>query len=54
MKNIGKIEKLNTEVFATSVDGYNWVYHPTKDDIVDKINELIDCLNTVFESEGEK
>ena len=38
-----KIEKLT--YYSSSEDGYNWVRHPTIDDVVAKINELIDILN---------
>lgn len=38
-----QIEKL--ESYSTSDDGYYWIRHPNNDDIVNKINEIIDCLN---------
>lgn len=38
-----KIEKL--ESYSTSNDGYYWIRHPNQDDIVNKINEIIDYLN---------
>ena len=38
-----KIEKLT--YYRTSEDGYNWINHPNLNDVVDKINELIDILN---------
>lgn len=38
-----KIEKL--KYYSSSEDGNNWIRHPTTDDIVTKINELIDILN---------
>ena len=38
-----KIEKL--QYYRTSEDGYYWTSHPTIDDVVAKINELIDILN---------
>jgi len=38
-----KIEKLT--YYRTSEDGYCWVEHPNIDDVVNKINELIDILN---------
>lgn len=38
-----KIEKL--KYYSSSEDDYNWVRHPTIDDVVAKINELIDILN---------
>lgn len=38
-----KIEKL--DYYSTSPDGYHWIQHPTKDDVVNKINEIIDFIN---------
>ena len=42
-----RIEKL--DYYSTAKDGCEWVLHPTEGDIVDKINELIDYLNTMME-----
>lgn len=39
-----QIEKLRQ--YKTSDDGYYWIQHPTGDDIVDKINEIIDYINS--------
>lgn len=38
-----KIEKL--QYYRSSKDGVYWVTHPNLNDVVDKINELIDILN---------
>ncbi len=38
-----KIKKL--EYYSGSPDGRIWIRHPNLDDVVDKINELIDLLN---------
>ena len=40
-----QIEKLRE--YKTSNDGYYWIQHPTCDDIVDKVNEIIDYINSV-------
>lgn len=39
-----QIEKLNK--YKTSDDGYHWYECPTRDDIIDKINEIIDYINS--------
>lgn len=39
-----QIEKLRE--YKTSDDGYYWIQHPTGDDIVNKINEIIDYINS--------
>lgn len=39
------IEKL--ESYSTSKDGINWCNHPTKQDIEEKINEIIDVVNSL-------
>lgn len=44
-----KIDKL--EYYSTSNDRYIWERHPNKDDIVKKINEIIDALNKMDEVE---
>ena len=38
-----QIEKLYR--YKTSDDGCNWYSKPTRDDIIDKINEIIDYIN---------
>ena len=38
-----EIEKL--EYYSSSPDGRICIIHPTLDDIVDKINEIIDLIN---------
>ena len=38
-----RIEKL--ESYSTSNDGYYWIRHPNNDDIVNKINEIIEYIN---------
>ena len=40
-----QIEKL--ESYSTSKDGINWCNHPTKQDIEEKINEIIDVVNSL-------
>ena len=40
-----QIEKLRR--YKTSDDGYYLIQHPTGDDIVDKVNEIIDYINSV-------
>ena len=44
-----KIEKL--EYYSGSSDGRNWVRHPNLDDVVDKLNEIIDLLNKEVSNE---
>ena len=39
-----KIEQLRQ--YKTSDDGYHWYYKPTNDDIINKINEIIDYINS--------
>lgn len=40
-----QIEKLTR--YSASDDGYHWYDHPTKEDMVNKINEIIDHINSV-------
>lgn len=40
-----QIEKLTK--YSTSDDGYHWYDHPTKEDMVNKINEIIDYINAI-------
>lgn len=47
-----KIEKLT--YYSSSKDGYNWDRHPTIDDVVAKINELIDILNGEANDKGTR
>ena len=47
------IEKFDlNNLYATSVDDIHWVYHPTKDDILEKINELVDAINILEPKHG--
>lgn len=46
-----KIDKL--EYYSSSNNGYVWERHPNKDDIVKKINEIIDTLNKTDEVEKD-
>ena len=46
-----QIEKLKQ--YKTSDDGYHWYYKPTNDDIINKINEIIDYINTTEKTCGE-
>lgn len=39
-------------IYSTSVDGIHWEYHPNKDDILEKINELIDAVNAFKPKHG--
>lgn len=39
-----KIEKLEYYSSYTK-DSYGWIRHPNEDDIVDKINEIIEYIN---------
>ena len=39
-----QIEKL--ERYSTSDDGCLWYDHPTKSDMINKINEIIDYINS--------
>lgn len=39
-----QIEKLKR--YKTSDDWYHWYERPTSDDIINKINEIIDCINS--------
>lgn len=42
------IKKFNlNEIYSTTVDGIHWEYHPNKDDILEKINEIIDAVNAI-------
>lgn len=41
-----KIEKL--EYYSSSSDGCIWERHPTYDDIVNKINEIIEVINNGY------
>ena len=35
------IEKFDlNSTYATSIDGIHWEYHPTKDELLEKINEI--------------
>ena len=43
------IEKL--ESYSTSKDGINWCNHLTKQDIEEKINEIIDVVNSLVVGE---
>lgn len=43
-----QIEKLRR--CKTSDDGYYWIQHPTDGEIADKIDEIIDYINSVDES----
>lgn len=48
------IEKFNlNEIYATSADCIHWEYHPNKDDILEKINELIDAVNAFEPKHGQ-
>ena len=38
------------EAYSTSDDGYYWYDHPTKSDIIEKINEIVDFLNNMNDS----
>lgn len=38
-----QIEKLTR--YSTSDDGYHWYDRPTKEDMVNKLNEIIDYIN---------
>ena len=38
-----KIDKL--KYYSTSPNGYYWIEHPNKDDVINKINEIIDYIN---------
>lgn len=40
-----QIEKL--QKYQTSDDGYYWYDKPTMDDIINKINEIVDYINTL-------
>lgn len=46
------IEKL--ESYSTSKDGINWCNHPTKQDIEEKINEIIDVVNSLVVRERKE
>lgn len=40
-----KIEKLFR--CSSSPDGYIWIQHPTNEDLMNKINEIIDYINNM-------
>jgi hypothetical protein len=40
-----QIERLRR--YKTSDDGYHWYSVPTEDDVINKINEIIDYINSV-------
>ena len=42
---------LNT-ICSTSVDGIHWEYRPNRNDILEKINELIDAVNMLEPKHG--
>ena len=42
-----KIERL--EIYQTSDDGYHWYEKPTKMDVINKINEMVDFSNYMNE-----
>ena len=44
-----EIEKI--EYYSSSPDGRNYIIHPTLDDVVNKINEIIDLLNKEVSNE---
>ena len=44
-----EIEKL--EYYSSSPDGIHCIIHPTLDDVVNKINEIIDLLNKEVSNE---
>lgn len=46
-----QIEKLRR--YKTSDDGCYWYERPTRDDIIDKINEIIDYINAAEMTCGE-
>ena len=48
------IKKFNLDILeSTSVDGINWEYRPNREDVLKKINEIIDVVNSMDEQEGE-
>ena len=44
------IKKFNLDMWvSTSEDGIHWEYRPNKKDILKKINEIIDVVNSIDE-----
>lgn len=47
------IKKFNLDILeSTSIDGIHWEYRPNREDILKKINEIIDVVNSIDESKG--
>lgn len=44
------IKKFNLDILeSTSEDGIHWEYRPNREDILKKINEIIDVVNSIDE-----
>ena len=43
------IEKMDFDTGYTSNDGVHWVHHPSRVDILKKINEIVDVVNSIAE-----
>ena len=48
------IKKFNLDILeSTSIDGIHWEYRPNREDILKKINEIIDVVNSIDEQKDE-
>ena len=49
------IKKFNLDILeSTSVDGIHWEYRPNREDILKKINEIIDVVNSIDERKDKE
>ena len=49
------IKKFNLDILeSTSVDGIHWEYRPNREDILKKINEIIDVVNSIYEQKDDE
>ena len=49
------IKKFNLDILqSTTEDGIHWEYRPNREDILKKINEIIDMVNSIYERKNGK